>query len=354
MHQVVACGQVLIEGDPAHAQVGVIAFPILQRKRQVDAAAVQVAAEQVRQLGPGMGGGIQLLDQFGVQHEPVDVLLGQAGGVQEDVGLADALHFRDGVDVSDAVVAGGVVHLVLFDLLGQRRHGLGLQPGHVLGGVVLGGLGVRRRHQLGDFIVAHGRLYVGQLLLQGFVTSLLCAGLGPGGHQRGGLAVLQPAAGHIGVHAVPVPLVHFEQAVLVVLEIPAVAAVGVSADHIRDDAHGVAALPDQPGGYGQRGGHGIHQRLGEAFLCHLRDFLVHDGLEGVRVAGVHIRGSEHDGVLGALHLDVGAKAAVGDGRLEPLLVIGGVDREEIGHGVQRQLVRQNLLQAGADESVPDH
>ena len=89
-------------------------------------------------------------------------------------------------------------------------------------------------------------------------------------------------------------------------------------------------------------------------LRHLRDLLVHDGLEGVRVAGVHVRGGEHDGVLGALHLDVGAKAAVGDGRLEPLLVIRGVDREEIGHGVQRQLVRQNLLQAGADEGVPDH
>ena len=51
---------------------------------------------------------------------------------------------------------------------------------------------------------------------------------------------------------------------------------------------------------------------------------------------------------------MGAKAAVGDGRLEPLLVIGGVDREEIGQGVQRQLVPQVLLQAGADEGVPDH
>ena len=316
-----------------------------------DAAAVQVAAEQVSQLGFGVGGGVQLGDQGGVQLEPVDVLLGQARGVQVQGYIADALHRSWHIDAADtAVVIGGVGYLVGLDLLGQRFHGHGLQPGYVLGGVILGGIGIGGLYQRGDLFVGHGGLDVGQLLFEGGILFLLRAGFGVGGDQRGGLAADQPFRGCLGVFPLVVPVVHAEQAVLVVLVIPGVACGGVPADHRGNDGiHGVAVLPGQPGGYGQGGGDGIHQFL----AGDLGDLLVHDGFEGLGVAGIDIIGHEQYGILGAIHLDVGGEAAVRDGLMQVLLQIRGVCYEQVGHRVQHQLVRQDLLQAGAYEGVQD-
>ena len=137
--------------------------------------------------------------------------------------------------------------------------------------------------------------------------------------------------------------------------IPGVAGGEIAGDHRRDDAvHGVAVLPGQTGGYGQRRRDGIHQLLGEAVPGNLGDLLIHDGLEGLGVSGIDVGCREHYGVLRTAHFDVGAEAAVGQHLLEPLLVIGRAGYEQVGHRVQRQLVLQVLSETRADNGVHDH
>ena len=100
-----------------------------------DRPVIQIPGRQDIQFLFRMGVGVQIAGQPGKQAHPVNILLGQRGGVQPDSDFADAIHAGDGFNMADAVFVCLIQDIVCLDFFRQALHGnsfhLGDQFTHV-------------------------------------------------------------------------------------------------------------------------------------------------------------------------------------------------------------------------------
>ena len=148
--------------------------------------------------------GVQRANQVEVQVQPVDVLLRNRGGVQQDVRLPDAVHVRRHVNAADSACVGHVGVVVGADFFGQVIHRDRLKLRHEFGRIIHAAAGQRSgvRHKLVDFLGGHGGLGFRQLRRQIGFNCFLLPRRGNGRHGDDALIVLrQVLLGNFGVLA---------------------------------------------------------------------------------------------------------------------------------------------------------
>ena len=205
VEQRVAGSHIGVRRLPAGADVGAEALRVVRvQHRQLHHAVVEVAALKRVNIRRGMLRGAQRANQVEVQVQPVDVLLRNRGGVQQEVRLPNAVNVRRHVNAADAACVGHVGVVIGADFFGQVIHRDRLKLRHKLGRIIHAAAGQRSgvRHKLVDFFGGHGGLGFRQLRRQIGFNCFLLPRRGNGRHGDDALIVLrQVLLGNFGVLA---------------------------------------------------------------------------------------------------------------------------------------------------------
>ena len=356
VHQIPGRGKVLVNGDKIDAQLGMAFIAVFTREHgDAHFAPVQVAGHLCRKVGVVTPQGVQLAHEVGIELEPVNVLLGQPGGVQQQERLAHAGHLGADAQLTHAVLAGCVRDVIDAPFHRQAVHRDRLQLGHILRGVI--GFLLAHFCGLGDdgvkLLVCHGSLARGQVLGQGGVLLLLQAGDRLGNGQGGDRAVREELGNQLLIFAL-LGKGHVIGGIVNIL------AIGIDVSgrcpHVGDAGQQLRADVGVFGGQQQRqagrGSHGLNGLLVKTLFLHMRQGLVDHILKQRRLVGIHAGSHEDHGSVGRGVVIIYRGAGLRQLLFHLLLEHGGLLVQQRGQQVHYLLIL--VRGARAQEAVVDN